>query len=54
LVDGDQIGIKWVANELAIQQAVEKTNATRVITFHSRVNLAKVLPLVPLGAFVAT
>jgi predicted helicase len=42
LVDGDQIGIKWVANELAIQQAVEKTNATRVITFHSRVNLAKV------------
>jgi hypothetical protein len=38
----DQIGVRWVANELAIQQAVEKTDATRIITFHSRVNLAKV------------
>ena len=41
LVDGDPIGIKWVANELAVQQAIQETNASRVITFHSRVNLAK-------------
>ena len=41
LVEGDPVGIKWVANELAVQRAVQETNASRVITFHSRVNQAK-------------
>ncbi len=41
LVDGDKVGVKWVANELAVQQAVQKTNASRVISFHSRVKMAQ-------------
>jgi predicted helicase len=41
LVDDDQVGVKWVANELAVQRAIQETNASRVITFHSRVNLAE-------------
>src|SRR5262249_44345455 len=42
LVEGDLIGAKWVANQIAIERAVEKTRAKRAITFHSRVSSAKV------------
>src|SRR6516162_2974132 len=41
LVKGDLIGAKWVANQIAIERAVEKTGARRIITFHSRVSTAK-------------
>ncbi|MBM3596175.1 MAG: hypothetical protein FJX31_10475, partial [Alphaproteobacteria bacterium] len=37
LVEGDQIGAKWVANQIAMERAVMKTGAVRAITFHSRV-----------------
>jgi predicted helicase len=42
LVEGDLIGARWVANQIAIERAVEKTGAKRAITFHSRVSSAKV------------
>jgi superfamily II DNA or RNA helicase len=42
LVDGDLIGARWVANQIAVERAVEKTGANRAITFHSRVSSAKV------------
>jgi predicted helicase len=41
LVEGNLIGAKWVANQIAVERAVEKTTAKRVITFHSRVSSAK-------------
>jgi superfamily II DNA or RNA helicase len=41
LVQGDLIGAKWAANQIAIERAVEKTAATHIITFHSRVSSAK-------------
>jgi superfamily II DNA or RNA helicase len=41
LVEGDLIGAKWVANQIAVERAVEKAGAKRVITFHSRVSNAK-------------
>ena len=41
LVEGDLIGARWVANQIAIERAVEKTGAVRAITFHSRVSSAK-------------
>jgi hypothetical protein len=41
LVEGDLIGAKWVANQIAVERAVEKTAAKRAITFHSRVSSAK-------------
>lgn len=40
LVDGDDVGVRWVSNLVALQQAIEQTGATKVITFHSRVKLA--------------
>jgi predicted helicase len=40
LVQGDLIGAKWVANQVAIERAVEETGAKHVITFHSRVSSA--------------
>src|SRR5262249_14553602 len=42
LVEGDLIGARWVANQIAVERAVEKTGAKRAITFHSRVSSAKV------------
>jgi superfamily II DNA or RNA helicase len=42
LVEGDLISAKWVANQIAIERAVEKTRAKRAITFHSRVSSANV------------
>ena len=41
LVDGDEIGARWVANLIALDQAVKKVNAKKIITFHSRVALAQ-------------
>jgi superfamily II DNA or RNA helicase len=41
LVEGDLIGAKWVANQIAVERAIEKTGAKRGITFHSRVSSAK-------------
>ena len=41
LVQGDLIGAKWVANQIAIERAVETTGSEHVITFHSRVSSAK-------------
>ena len=41
LVKGDLIGARWVANQIAIERAIEKTGAKRAITFHSRVSSAK-------------
>jgi predicted helicase len=39
-IEGDQIRAKWVANQLAIQRAVEQYDVKRIITFHSRVSAA--------------
>jgi predicted helicase len=41
LVQGDLIGAKWVAHEIAVERALEKTEAQHVITFHSKVSNAK-------------
>jgi superfamily II DNA or RNA helicase len=41
LVEGDLTGARWVANQIAVERAVEKTNGKRAITFHSRVSSAK-------------
>ena len=41
LVNGDAIGARWVANLIALDQAVRKVDAKKIITFHSRVALAK-------------
>jgi predicted helicase len=41
LVKGDLIGAKWVANQIAVERAIEKTGAKRAITFHSRISSAK-------------
>jgi superfamily II DNA or RNA helicase len=41
LVDGDLIAARWVANQIAVERAVGKTEAKRAITFHSRVSSAK-------------
>ena len=41
LVDGDAINAKWVASQIAISRAIQHTNATKIITFHSRVKTAK-------------
>jgi superfamily II DNA or RNA helicase len=41
LVKKDEIGARWVANLIALQQAAKKVNAKKIISFHSRVNLAQ-------------
>ena len=41
LVEGDEIGARWVSNLVALKQAIEQTGATKAITFHSRVALAQ-------------
>ena len=41
LVEGDLIGARWVANQIAVERAIEKTGVKRAITFHSRVSSAK-------------
>jgi len=42
LVEDDLIRARWVANQIAVERAVEKTGAKRAITFHTRVSSAKV------------
>ena len=41
LVENDKIGTRWVASQIALQRAIEKVNASKIITFHSRVKLAQ-------------
>lgn len=41
LVEGDEIGARWVANLIALEQAAKKVDAKKIISFHSRVALAK-------------
>ena len=41
IVETDEIGTRWVANLVALAQAVEQTQARKIITFHSRVRLAQ-------------
>ena len=41
LVEGDLIGARWAANQIAVERAIEKTGAKRAITFHSRISSAK-------------
>jgi predicted helicase len=41
LVDGDLIGARWVANQIALERSVEQTGARHAITFHSRISSAK-------------
>jgi superfamily II DNA or RNA helicase len=45
LVEGDLVGARWAANQIAIERAVDKTRAKRAITFHSRVSSAKAFSL---------
>jgi superfamily II DNA or RNA helicase len=40
LVNGDRQGTRWVATQVAVSKAIRATGATKVITFHSRVNQA--------------
>lgn len=41
LVDGDKVQAKWVASQIAVSSAIKHTNATKIITFHSRVKTAR-------------
>jgi predicted helicase len=41
LVEGDLIRARWVANQIAVERAIEKTGANHAISFHSRVSSAK-------------
>ena len=41
LVKSDEIGARKVANLIALQQAANKVGAKKIISFHSRVNLAE-------------
>jgi predicted helicase len=41
LVEGDSVKAKWVASQIAISSAIKHTNATKIITFHSRVKTAR-------------
>ena len=40
LVEGDSVKAKWVASQIAVSSAIKHTNATKIITFHSRVKTA--------------
>ena len=41
LVEGDSVNAKWVASQIAVSSAIKHTNATKIITFHSRVKTAR-------------
>ena len=41
LVEGDSVKAKWVASQIAVSSAIKHTNATKIITFHSRVKTAR-------------
>jgi superfamily II DNA or RNA helicase len=40
LVKGDQQATRWVATQIAVSKAIRATGATRVITFHTRIQQA--------------
>jgi superfamily II DNA or RNA helicase len=40
LVEHDEISARWMANLIAVQQAMQKVDAKKIITFHSRIRLA--------------
>lgn len=40
-VEGDLVKAKWVASQIAVSSAIKHTNATKIITFHSRVKTAR-------------
>lgn len=40
LVKRDEVSARWVANLISLKQAVEKVEAKKIITFHSRVGAA--------------
>ena len=40
LVKGDQQATRWVATQIAVSKAIRETGATRVITFHTRIQQA--------------
>ena len=41
LVEHDEVSAQWVANLIAVQRAIELVDATKIISFHSRVLLAQ-------------
>jgi len=41
LVEGDALNAKWVASQIAVSSAIKHTDATKIITFHSRVKTAR-------------
>jgi superfamily II DNA or RNA helicase len=41
IVRHDELQARWVANQIALKRAVEKTRTSKIITFHSRVKQAK-------------
>ena len=41
LVRRKEINAKWVASQIALKHAIEKTAASKIITFHSRIGLAE-------------
>jgi superfamily II DNA or RNA helicase len=41
VVEGALIRARWVANQIAVERAIEKSRAKRAITFHSRVSSAE-------------
>ena len=40
LVERDEISARWMANLVAVQQAIKKVDAKKIISFHSRIRLA--------------
>ena len=41
IVKKDEIGVRWVSNLIATKRAIDAVKAQKIITFHSRVKLAK-------------
>ena len=41
LVDHDEISTRWMANLIAVQQAIKELDAKKIISFHSRIRLAE-------------
>ena len=41
LVDGDEVKAQWVAKQVALQKALDKSSANRVLTFHTTIREAK-------------
>ena len=40
LVEHDEISARWMANLIAVEQAIRKVDAKKIISFHSRIRLA--------------